>query len=135
MKCSSCGFENEENAKFCKQCGAPLGAQQTPPPQYSQQAAPQYAQQAQAYDPNNVPEEYKPISMWGYFGYELLFSIPLVGFILLLVFSFGGTKNHNLKNFARSYFCLLILGIIVAIIIFAAAGTTAGLSALRDWKH
>ena len=22
----------------------------------------------------NIPEEYKPISMWGYFGYELLFS-------------------------------------------------------------
>jgi uncharacterized membrane protein YvbJ len=127
MKCSSCGFENEENAKFCKQCGAPLGAQQTQPPQY--------AQQAPAYDPNNVPEEYKPISMWGYFGYELLFNIPLVGFILLLVFSFGGTKNHNLKNFARSYFCMLILVLIIAIILVAAVGTTAGLSALQDWKH
>lgn len=126
MKCSSCGYENEENAKFCKQCGAPLGAQQTPP---------QYAQQAPAYDPNNVPEEYKPISMWGYFGYELLFNIPLVGFILLLVFSFGGTKNHNLKNFARSYFCMLILVLIIAIILVAAVGTTAGLSALQDWKH
>ena len=38
---------------------------------------------------NNIPEEYRPISMWGYFGYEILFSIPCVGFILLLVFSFG----------------------------------------------
>ena len=57
----------------------------------------------------NIPEEYKPISMWGYFGYELLFSIPCVGFILLLVFSFGGTKNVNLRNFARSYFCYMII--------------------------
>lgn len=57
----------------------------------------------------NIPEEYKPISMWGYFGYELLFSIPCVGFILLLVFAFGGTKNINLKNFARSYFCYFII--------------------------
>ena len=23
---------------------------------------------------NNIPEEYRPISMWGYFGYEILFS-------------------------------------------------------------
>ena len=23
---------------------------------------------------NNVPEEYKPISMWGYFGYEILWT-------------------------------------------------------------
>ena len=46
----------------------------------------------------NIPEEYKPISMWGYLGYQLLFSIPLIGFILLVVFSLGGTKNINLKN-------------------------------------
>ena len=46
----------------------------------------------------NLPYEYKPISMWGYFGYEILFSIPFIGFILLLVFSFGGTKNINLRN-------------------------------------
>ena len=58
---------------------------------------------------DNIPEEYKPISMWGYFGYEILFAIPIIGFILLLVFSFGGTRNKNLKNFARSYFCFLII--------------------------
>ena len=22
----------------------------------------------------NIPEEYRPISMWGYFGYQLLFA-------------------------------------------------------------
>ena len=36
----------------------------------------------------NIPDEYKPISMWGYFGYEILFSIPIIGFIFILVFSF-----------------------------------------------
>lgn len=61
--------------------------------------------------------EYKPIGMWGYFGYEILFSIPIVGFILLIVFSFGGTVNKNLKNFARSYFCFLILVAIFAAVI------------------
>lgn len=70
----------------------------------------------------NIPEEYRPISMWGYFGYQLLFSIPCVGFILLLVFSFGGSKNINLRNFARSYFCFMLLGIILAIIIAIIAG-------------
>ena len=83
---------------------------------------------------NNIPEEYKPISMWGYFGYEILFSIPLVGFILILVFSFGGTTNKNLKNFARSYFCflivaviLIVIGVIIFFAIFAAAGTSSGI--------
>ncbi len=68
---------------------------------------------------NDIPEEYRPISMWGYFGYEILFSIPLLGLILLLVFSLGGTKNKNLKNFARSYFCLLILIALAVAICFS----------------
>ena len=60
--------------------------------------------------------------MWGYFGYELLFAIPIVGFILTIVFSFGGTKNINLRNFARSYFCYLIVALIIILIIFSIAG-------------
>ena len=78
---------------------------------------------------DNIPEEYRPISMWGYFGYELLFSIPCVGFILLLVFAFGGTTNVNVRNFARSYFCfiliMLILSIILAVILIATGMTAS----------
>lgn len=70
--------------------------------------------------------EYKPISMWGYFGYEILFSIPIVGFILLIIFSVGGTSNKNLKNFARSYFCFLVLAVIL-VILLGALGVGAGL--------
>lgn len=65
----------------------------------------------------NIPEEYKPISAWGYFGYQLLFSIPCIGFIVLCVFALGGTKNINLKNFARSYFCVFLLFLIIGIIV------------------
>lgn len=78
----------------------------------------------------NIPEEYRPISMWGYFGYQLLFSIPCVGFILLLVFSFGGSKNINLRNFARSYFCFMLLSIVLSVIILiiaAASGVATGM--------
>lgn len=78
----------------------------------------------------NIPEEYRPISMWGYFGYQLLFSIPCVGFILLLVFSFGGSKNINLRNFARSYFCFMLLSIVLSVIILiiaAASGAATGM--------
>lgn len=77
------------------------------------------------YQLNNVPEEYRPISMWGYFGYELLFSIPCIGFILLLVFSFGGTKNMNLRNFARSYFCFMIVVFVICLIFVLAGGAAA----------
>ena len=81
-----------------------------------------------AYGPESLPEEYRPISMWGYFGYELLFAIPLVGFILLLVFSFGGTRNVNLRNFARSYFCALLVGLILSVIMFTILASTGSLA-------
>ena len=79
-----------------------------------------------------VPEEYRPITMWGYFGYSLLFAIPLVGFILICVFSFGGSKNVNLRNFARSYFCWLIIGVILSALVFALGGTAVFTSYLQS---
>lgn len=57
-------------------------------------------------------KRYKPLSAWGYFGYELLFNIPLAGLILLIVFSFSN-KNINRRNFARAHFCALAVIIVV----------------------
>ena len=107
MFCSNCGSKVEEGVTFCGNCGNNLSVpvnNVTP----------------------SIPEEYKPIGMWGYFGYEILFAIPCVGFIVLLVFAFGGTRNINLRNFARSYFCFLI--ILVALALIAAAIFGIGLS-------
>ena len=74
---------------------------------------------------NNVPEQYKPIGMWGYFGYQLLFAIPIVGFICLIVFSLSNS-NINRRNFARSYFCIVIIALVVAAIVFIAGGGLGG---------
>ena len=76
-----------------------------------------------------IPPEYQPISMWGYFGYELLFAIPVIGFILLIVFCFA-PANVNVKNFARSYFCLFIVAAIVLLILGLATGGLAYITAM-----
>ena len=120
---------NNTNANPYQQ--APQGTfQQAPQANYQQtayQQAPQanpyanpYAQQAPVINNymNQIPAEYKPISMWGYFGYELLFAIPVIGFIFLIIFAIGAS-NKNVKNFARSYFCLFIIMLILGIILFA----------------
>ncbi len=77
-----------------------------------------------SYQPSgyNIPPEYQPISMWGYFGYALLFAIPCIGFIMICVFAFGGTQNLNLKNYARSYFCMFIVGIVLLLLSFMFTG-------------
>lgn len=70
-----------------------------------------------------IPDNYSPITMWGYFGYELLFMIPLIGWILCIGFALTA-RNYNLRNFARSKFCWLIIYIIVFCVL-------AGIGALR----
>ena len=81
---------------------------------------------------NNVPGEYKPISMWGYFGYELLFGIPVIGFIILLVFAFGGSGNINVKNFARSKFCYVILLFVIFVVLAAIGMATGAAESIAD---
>jgi phosphoglycerol transferase MdoB-like AlkP superfamily enzyme len=56
--------------------------------------------------------ENKPISAWGYLGYDFLFAIPVVGLISALVLAIGA-RNQNVKNFARSQFCFVLVLIVV----------------------
>ncbi|MBD9097622.1 MAG: ABC transporter permease [Ruminococcaceae bacterium] len=66
-----------------------------------------------------LPPKYRPLNAWEYFGYTLLFSIPIVGFICMIVFAFNDS-NINRRSFARSYFCSLLIAAIFAGIILAS---------------
>lgn len=71
-----------------------------------------------------LPEKYRPIGAWHYFGYSILFAIPLIGWIFLIVFAFSD-KNINRRSFARSFFCAYLLVLIVAavlLVLYFAAG-------------
>lgn len=64
-------------------------------------------------------DRFRPISAWGYVGYSILFSIPVLGFILLIVFSYN-SGHINRRSFARSILCMMLVGIIISAILFAA---------------
>ena len=68
----------------------------------------------------SLPYKYRPISPWGYWGYQLLFSIPVAGFILMIIYAFN-KDNINRRNFARSYFYVLIVSVVLALIAGAIA--------------
>ena len=73
---------------------------------------------------DNVPQELQPLSPWKYFWLSVLYSIPVLGFIFLLIHSIS-SANINRKNFALSHFCILaLIGIII--LIFALTGALAG---------
>ena len=78
----------------------------------------------QQYDPQSDPR-YRLISSWGYVGYGILFSIPIVGFVLLIVYSLSN-ENYNRRNYARSYFCWLLIGLIIFGIFLAIGVATSG---------
>ena len=65
----------------------------------------------------NIPEQYEPISMWGYLGYSILFALPIIGVIMILVFSFSKDENINVRNYARSYILVYIIGVILYLIL------------------
>jgi len=119
MKCARCGFEMGNN-NVCPGCGMV----HTP-------VTPNYSSTP------HIPAEYQPISAWGYFGWNLLFGVPLVGFIVLVVFALGGTKNINLRNYARSFFCVMLLVLIITIILLATGllGTMLGAAALEGSQN
>lgn len=122
MFCKRCGSENPEGAKFCRKCGASIIADSTTSNQ-KQQYQESYTTPFQGgkITIDDLPAEYRPIGMWGYFGYSLLFNIPFVGWIIALVFAFGVTSNVNLKNYARGYFCGLIVFLVI-VILFSMGG-------------
>lgn len=73
------------------------------------------------------PEEYRPLGAWAYFGYSILFSIPVIGLIVNLVFCFSD-GNINRRNYARSFWCAYLFVAILAIamiVIMTALGITA----------
>ena len=61
------------------------------------------------------PEEFRPITPWGYVGYSLLFSVPVVGFIFLLIFTFS-SKNIPRRCYARSFWCIALLTILFVVL-------------------
>lgn len=66
-----------------------------------------------------LPPKYRPLNAWEYFGYTLLFSIPIVGFICMIVFAFNDS-NINRRSFARSFFCSLLIAAIFTGILLAS---------------
>lgn len=100
--CSNCGAQLQENMAYCPTCGASTAG-----------TAPVVATVP------TIPEAYRPLSPWAFFGYGLLFSIPVVGFICLIVFS---CKSNNLcrRNFARSYWIPKLLTVALWVFIMVS---------------
>ena len=117
MKCPYCLSDVEKGQNYCDVCGRELPQSVNHNPHnYSKNE--HYPQHHRSFEVT-IPRQYEPISAWGYIGYQILFAIPFIGIILLIVFALSN-ENINRRNFARSYFCVVLL-VILAIVLFGSA--------------
>lgn len=152
--CPACGVIVSNNAAFCKKCGYKFDSAEayadsesgtvlldneeyTEKRTFSEQS---YGQQS--YNANNtgysgireqeiteeqLPAKYRPLGAWAYFGWSLLFTCVPFGFIVAIIFAVGKTENINLRNFARSMFCFLVVWAIILLLLLGSAGCSIGL--------
>ena len=107
MNCPVCGAPAKEGTAFCESCGANLGISK----RKTGGAVP------------TIPKNYIPMSPWAYIGWGLVYSIPIVGFIFLIVNSFR-EDNLNRRNYTRSYWCALLIVLILIVVVFGIAAAT-----------
>ena len=145
MFCPKCGKEVSNELAFCSGCGNPssrnndnqqinLNSSQNeyyapPRPQQPTYVPPQPSPmrpannsggyQSTPISQGNLSND-APLSVGNYIGMMILSAIPIVGFILILVWGFGSNVNQNKKNWARAMLILMIIGIVLYIL-FAAA--------------
>lgn len=103
--CPRCSAPVGDNDVFCGECGTNLKNPAMPP----------------AYPTAAQTESTAPLSAIDYLLMLLLFSIPLVGLILMLVWSFSGTVNINRRNFSRAfliYYAAILLASILCVFLF-----------------
>ena len=99
-RCPRCGRELPDDALFCGECGMNLaaGAAYTVPPQ------------------SQPRQDAAPLKTGDYVLILFLSSIPLVGLILLLVWSFSEGVNINRRNLCRAQLILMLIGLVAGIV-------------------
>lgn len=76
---------------------------------------------------NMLPEDYKPVTVGQYVGYTFLFSLPIIGFIMVLVTAFGSDKSISLRNYAKSYLVWFVISIVLVFVMLFFIGMFAAI--------
>lgn len=158
MQCCSCGKNIEDGTIICPYCLAQQPDSKLPP---TRQASAQTPAPGNAASRPHAPLSFakkaehmtnasaamqgaphkedrdRPLGAWALTGYSILFAVPVVGWLLLLIFSVADC-NRNLKNFARSRLLLFLLSVLAVAALGAAIwffrGEILRFLGASDWR-
>lgn len=138
MICKNCSAEIDNAAAFCVVCGNPVEKAQ---PVY--QAAPeqpvyqQPAYQAPIAPPPPAPpapavvqqtivtDKLAPVTTIGqYIGWSLITMIPLIGFIMMIVWAID-SSNMNRANYFRAIWVVALISVVLIVLPFFLLGGAA----------
>ena len=131
MICSHCNTPNPEGCSYCQGCGSPL-AESNNSYRYDNVQPQQFRQDYRQNNMNNSFDESdgEPVSVLKWLGAFLLASIiPLVYFIMLLIWGFGNTQNKTFKNFAKAQLIMMGIAFVLTVIFVIAFVGMFGLGA------
>ena len=130
--CPNCGIQVENDAAFCTNCGAGLAnthvesqSYQTEPvvvEQYPPHYQTQYYQEEVKITEDMLPSQLKPVSVGAFFGYSILFSLPFIGFIMLLVVALCPAFKKSLRNYAKSILLMIVLAVLFVVLTVFVCG-------------
>lgn len=115
--CPQCGKPLPANALFCGNCGTRLNGNPAPAP------APTPAPAV----PTAPVADTTPLKTTDYLLMFLLMCVPVISFIIFMIWAFSGGTNVNRRNFSRAYLLYYLIAIGIGFLfgiffgIFAAA--------------
>lgn len=137
MICKNCSAEIDNAASFCVVCGNPVEKAQ---PVYQAPEQPVY--QAPAYQAPIAPPPPAPVptvvqqtivsdkalapvtSIGQYIGWSLITMIPLIGFIMMIVWAID-SSNMNRANYFRAIWVVALISVVLIVLPFFLLGGAA----------
>ena len=95
--CPRCGAPLEPNGAFCGNCGLQLNTAEKP--------------------------SVDVLSVWDYVLMMVIFSLPIVGLVLMLYWSFGSQVQVNRRNFSRAYLIFYAVSLVLSFVMLGTLGS------------